>query len=99
MRKEDQNNLYTVVQDPVPKNVLNLKNKGRSWAYGYDSKYDLIVISKNGKIGEVININGLIIALPEMPKTCWGRNKKAEQQYWERQDLPQPLKKINSMDL
>tara|TARA_R110000803_G_scaffold145933_3_gene211717 strand:- start:9495 stop:11741 length:2247 start_codon:yes stop_codon:yes gene_type:complete len=97
LRKEDQNNLYTVVQDPVPKNVLNLKNKGRSWAYGYDSKYDLIVISKNGKIGEVININGLIIALPEMPKTCWGRNKKAEQQYWERQDLPQPLKKINSI--
>ena len=97
MQKEDQNNLYTVVKDYVPKNVLTSKNKAKSWLYGYDQKYDFVIISKDGTIGEIINLNGLIIALPLSPKNCWSRNKKKEEQYWERQDIPIVLKKIQNI--
>ena len=97
MQKDGQHSLYKVVQDYVPKNVLTIKNKAKSWKYGYDSKFDFIVISKNGTLGEIINISGLVIGLPATPNTCWERDKKKEKQYWERQELPKPLSKIQNI--
>ena len=97
MQKEDQNSLYRVVKNYIPKNVITNKNKNKSWSYGYDSKYEIIVISKDGTIGEIINISGLLIALPALNKNCWSRNNKKEEQYWERQDLPKPLSKIKNI--
>ena len=47
--------------------MIKRKNRNRSWAYGYDKEYDIIIISKTGQIGEVIVINGLLIALPACP--------------------------------
>ena len=97
MQKEDLNNIYRVVKDYIPKSVLSNKNKAKSWVYGYDSKYDLIIISKDGTLGDVIEIQKLKIGLPATPKNCFKRNKKKELQYWERQDLPKELSKIQSI--
>ena len=69
LQNEGQNSiLYKVVEDYVPKNVLSNKNRNHSWLYGYNEKYDLIVISKSGQIGEILYISGLYIALPKQPK-------------------------------
>ena len=43
----------------VPKSVLVSKNKARTWLYGYNEKYDVIIISQDGTLGEVYYINGL----------------------------------------
>ena len=97
MQSEDQNNLLTVLKDFLPKGVLRNKNKGKTWKYGYDKKYDLIVISKTGEVGEIVSINGLVIALPLVPSKVYQRSKKEKEQYWERGDLPKELSKINSI--
>tara|TARA_R110000796_G_scaffold80267_8_gene177691 strand:+ start:9128 stop:9820 length:693 start_codon:yes stop_codon:yes gene_type:complete len=97
LQNEGLNRLYRVVQDYVPKSVLSIKNKAKSWGYGYDSKYDLIVISKDGTLGDVIEIQNLKIGLPLVSKNCIQRHKKKEQQYWERQELPKELSKIQSI--
>ncbi len=98
MQNEGQNNiLYKVVHDYVPKNVLSNKNRNRSWLYGYNEKYDLIVISKSGEIGSVLYISGLHIALPKQPKECLQRHSTQSEQYWERKELPKPLSKISSI--
>ena len=98
LQKEGQeDNLYIVIKDFIPKSVLTNKNKGKSWEYGYNPKYDFIVISKNGTIGDVVSVRGLVIGLPATPKSCWSRSKKKEEQYWERQELHQELKKIKSI--
>ena len=76
MQREGLNKLYRVVQDYVPKSVLTNKNKAKSWKYGYDDTYDLIVISKDGTLGEVIEIQNLRIGLPLAPKKCLQRHKK-----------------------
>jgi hypothetical protein len=73
------------------------KNKSGSWKYGYDSKYDVIIISKTGQIGEVVSIQGLPIALPKAPKECPQRHSKKSEQYWERFDIPKELSKIQSI--
>jgi hypothetical protein len=91
------NELYRVVQDYVPKNVLANKNRNKSWLYGYNDKYDFVVISKTGEIDEVIEISGLKIALPKAPKECLQRHSDKTEQYWERRELPKPLTKIQSI--
>ena len=97
MQKEGLNSLYNVLEGIVPKNVLKSKNKAKTWVYGYESKYDFIVISKTGEIGDIICIQGLNIALPLEPKKCLQRHSKKEQQYWERQEIPKVLGKIQSI--
>jgi len=97
LQKEGLNKLYKVLEGIVPKNVLTSKNKAKTWEYGYNSKYDFIVISKSGQIGNIISIQGLSIALPLEPKKCLQRHSKKEEQYWERQELPKALSKIQSI--
>ena len=65
--------------------------------YGYNDQYDVIVISKTGQIGQVIEIEGLIIALPLAPEKCLQRHSTKAEQYWERQELPRELAKIQSI--
>jgi len=77
--------------------VYTNKNRNRSWLYGHNEKYDVVVISKTGEIGDIIEISGLKIALPKPPKEIYQRHKDKKEQYWERQDLPKPLSKISSI--
>ena len=98
MQSEGLNNaLYFTVRDLIPNPVLLKKNKAKTWAYGYDEKYDIVVISKTGEIGQIINVSGLNIALPAQPKECLQRHSKSSEQYWERQELPKELAKIQSI--
>lgn len=92
MQKEGQNNLYSVLKDYIPSKVVKNKNRVKSWAYGYNDKYDAVVISKSGQIGDVVSINGLRIALPLAPdKISKGKD------YWERKDISKELDKIQSI--
>ena len=70
MQNEGQNNLYYTLEEYVPKNVLNKKNKAKTWKYGYDEKYDMVIISKTGQIGEIVSIQGLPVALQLAPSKC-----------------------------
>jgi len=97
LQKEGQNSLYTVVKNYIPKSVVSNKNRNKSWLYGYNPKYDVVVISKSGEIGDIYNISGLHIALPKTPKECFERHKKKENQYWERHELPKVLLRIQSI--
>ena len=81
----------------MPKAVLSNKNRNRSWLYGYNDKYDVVVISKSGQIGDIVEISGLRIALPPAPKECLQRHSDKKEQYWERREIPQQLKRIQSI--
>ena len=94
MQKEGQNNIYRILTGVVPKNVLSNKNRNKSWLYGYNDKYDFIVISRSGEIGDIISIQGLKIALPKTPKKCLQRHEKKERQYWEKLNYPNPYLKL-----
>jgi hypothetical protein len=97
LQKEGLNNLFKVLEGIVPLNVLKSKNKAKTWVYGYEPKYDFIVISKTGQIGDIICVQGLNIALPKTPDECLQRHKQKEKQYWERTEIPKSLSKIQSI--
>jgi hypothetical protein len=83
--------LYEVIKDPIPKDVVAKGNKEGSWEYGYNPKYDVIIISRDGTIGPVYEINGLKIALP-FPKHVEDRGGK-----WVPQEYPKELSKLKTI--
>ena len=96
MQKEDQNKIYYTVKDWIPRGVFKKKNTSKTWVYGYNEKYNVVVISKTGEIGEIICINNLYIALPKQPKELYSRSDKKHLQHWEREELPSDLTRIHS---
>ena len=98
MQKEGQSNsLCRIVESHIPASVISNKNRVRSWLYGYNPQYDIVVISKTGQIGQIVEIEGLFIALPAIPDNCLQRHTSKAEQYWERQDLQRELSKIQSI--
>ena len=97
MQKEGQDSLCKVLDGYVPSNVITNKNRNKSWLYGYEPKYDMVIISKTGMIGDIINVRGLVIALPAVPKNVYKRSKTTSEQYWKRNEIPKPLERITSI--
>ena len=98
MQKEGQNNnLYRLLEDCIPTAVITNKNRVRSWLYGYNDQYNVVVISKTGQIGQILDIAGLHIALPPMPDKCLQRHQSKKEQYWQRHETPKELAKIQSI--
>lgn len=92
MQNEGLHSLYRVIDNYIPKGILKKKNRNRSWKYGYDEKYDVVVISKTGEVGEIYEINGLRIGLPKAPESLQRDNNK-----WEREEPPKAILKIQSI--
>ena len=84
--------LYTVKEKYIPNRVLLAKNKNKSWKYGYDEKYDIIIISKDGTLGEVYDISGLIVGLPSCSKKLDKSDNK-----WVKSEYPEQLKKLRTV--
>ena len=55
--------LYKIVQ-PIKLTTVNRLNKSKKWKYGYNKEHDIVVISKTGQIGDIIEIQNFQIALP-----------------------------------
>ena len=61
-----EQSLVKVIQ-PIKKTTITRLNRGKKWKYGYNKEHDIVVISKTGKIGEILEIQGLRIGLPLEP--------------------------------
>ena len=65
-----EQSLYKIVE-PIRLNTIKRLNKGKKWEYGYNKENDVVVISKTGMVGQVIEIQGLQIALPKQPNNIY----------------------------
>jgi hypothetical protein len=92
LRSEMENKLYSILSNYVQRQAVVAKNKNKSWNYGYHPEYDLVVISKDGTIGDVYEINGVKIAIPPTPKELENTNNR-----WIAQEYPAELQKIKSI--
>ncbi len=88
-----QQTLYKVVE-PIRLNTIKRLNKSKKWEYGYNKENDIVVISKNGQIGEILEIQGFQIALPKPPKEIYSCSKKKEEQKWVKFNSNQAFKRI-----
>ena len=79
--------------EPVKKTTISRLNKGKKWKYGYDKEHDIIVLSHNGQIGEIIEIQNLAIALPKTPKQIY----KHEKNKWVKFEQPKELERLKNI--
>lgn len=87
-----ENSLYNLIPDHISKTVITTKNKKQSWTYGYNADYDVVVISKDGTIGDIYEINSVKIALPATPKKIDNTDNR-----WKAQEYPTELQKIKTI--
>ena len=90
-----EQSLYKEIPDYIKSSIIKQNNRLKKWKYGYDKDHDVVVISKTGKIGEIIEIQNLKIALP-LVENPYSRSSKKEEQYWEQMDFPKEISKIKS---
>jgi len=79
--------------EPIKKTTISRLNKGKKWKYGYDKEHDIVVISKTGQIGEILEIENLQIALPKVPVQVF----KHEKNKWVKDDQPKELQRLKSI--
>ena len=87
--------LWKEIKDVVNPKILAKNNRFKKWEYGYNPDYDFIVISKTGKIGQIIEIQNLRIALPAADEP-FKRSKNKAEQYWKKQEYPKELNRIKT---
>ena len=85
-------NLYEIIK-PIKLNTIKRLNKRKAWEYGYNKEHDVVVISKDGTIGDVYSIQNLKIALPKTPKVV----KKFEHDKWQVTPYPKELNRIKTI--
>jgi hypothetical protein len=87
-----ENSLYKILDGYIDRTAIQTKNRKKSWEYGYNKDYDIVVISKDGTIGDIYEINSVKIALPSAPKDVDNHGNR-----WKAQEYPSELQKIKTI--
>ena len=86
-----EQDLVKIIQ-PVKKTTISRLNKSKKWEYGYNKEHDIIVISRTGQIGEILQVQNLQIALPKVPKNVYLHPKNK----WVRFEQPKDLERLKN---
>ena len=89
--------LYNVIIDHIGTKEVKRNNKYKKYEYGYNADLDCVIISKDGTIGEIYEIQGLKIAIPKTPDKIDGDHLKKENQIFTRRNRPESLNKIKTV--
>jgi len=92
-----QQTLYTVHTDHLDDKRLKKDNRYGKFSYGFNSEYDCVIISRDGTLGEIYEVQGLRIGLPLCPKEVEGMRLPESEQVFVRTQRPSTLKKIKSI--
>jgi hypothetical protein len=84
--------LHKILSNIVPEKILAKKNEKKQWEYGWDPEYDMVVISRDGTIGDIYEIANLRVALPLTPNKVTYKGNK-----WQPVDLPKELSRIKTI--
>ena len=87
-----EQSLYKILPNHVKPKVISRMNRYSKWEYGYNEDYDMVVISRTGKIGDIYEIQNLKIALPKQTEVHVFESDK-----WTRTEIPKVLKKIKTV--
>ena len=85
--------LVKTLTDHIKPAIVKKNNRYKKWKYGYDAEHDIVIISKDGTLGEVIEIQDLVIGLPQSPENVYENKDKM----WKRIPYPKELEKIKSV--
>ena len=83
--------LFRKIENIIPDKILKKRNAKNDWAYGFDKEYDIVIISKDGTIGDIYEIQNLRVALPVIPEKIDYKYNK-----WQFEEYPRELSRIRT---
>ena len=89
--------LYKIHNTHLSDKKIKHLNKHKKFEYGYNEDLDCVVISKDGTIGDIYEIQGLKVAIPKTPNKIDGEDFKQSDQYFRIKNKPESLNKIKSI--
>jgi len=89
--------LYKIHTDHLAHKSIKHQNKHKKFEYGYNRELDCVIISKNGTLGDIYEIQGLKVGLPKTPKKIEGSEFKKADQYFRKRNRPESLKRIKTI--
>ena len=89
--------LVKTLDNYIKPGIIKKNNRYKKWDYGYDAEHDIVIISKDGTLGEILQIQNLVIGLPSEPEKIYKRSNKKKEQKWEKLEYPKELAKIKSV--
>jgi hypothetical protein len=81
------------VVEPIKKTTITRLNRTKKWKYGYNKEHDIIIISKTGKIGQILEIQNLRIGLPLEPVQVHMHKSSR----WQKIEYPKELSKLKNI--
>ena len=89
--------LYTIHRDHLSDKKIKNLNKYKKFEYGYNENLDCVIISKDGTLGDIYEIQGLKVGIPKTPKKIQGEDLKKEDQVFKQISKPASLAKIKNI--
>ena len=93
-----QQSLYAIHTDHLKDRKVKKNNRYKKFEYGYNSDIDCVVISRDGTLGEIYEIQGLRVGLPMPGKEISGQELKKDKQVFIQTPKPTSLKKLKSIN-
>ena len=90
-------NLYKIYTDHLSSKTIKKLNKHKKFPSGYYQDLDCVIISKDGTLGEIYEIQGLKVGLPQIPKKIDGQDFKKSDQYFRKKERPNSLTRIKTI--
>ena len=89
--------LYTIHNTHLKEKSIIRTNKSKKFIYGYNKELDCVIISRDGTIGDIYEIQGLKVAIPQTPNKIEGEDLKKSEQYYRKRSKPNSLNKIRTV--
>ena len=89
--------LYTIHRKHLLDKKIKHTNKHNNFKYGYNEDLDCVIISKDGTLGDIYDIQGLKVGLPKTPEKINGKDLKQSEQFFKIPNKPESLNKIKNL--
>ena len=89
--------LFTVHTDHLVKKDVKHNNRYKKFKYGFNKDLDCVIISRDGTLGEIYEVQGLRIGMPKAPEQVWGSDRKTKDQVFVRTPKPSSLAKYKTI--
>ncbi len=89
--------LYKIHRDHLSDKKIKNLNKYKKFEYGYNENLDCVIISKDGTLGDIYEIQGLKVGIPKTPKKIQGEDLKKEDQVFKQISKPASLARIKNI--
>jgi hypothetical protein len=89
--------LYTIHKEHLANKKVKHTNKHKNFTYGYNEDLDCIIISKDGTLGDIYEIQGLKVGLPKTPDKINGEDLSKSDQVFKVANKPETLKKLKTI--